>query len=155
MTMLCIDQQEDLTVVIKNPRHPEGLPLVPEDFVPTLREITPGTVRAKSVDVVQRCIKYIDDDEECTGDTETTKRGTGRVRDSHHFIPNLRALAIVGPYDDENSEEDVTYLEAVRKQCRLFSINCTLRNLSYQQRMLQREMRIDDVAFPDESLHEI
>lgn len=152
MTMLCIDQQE-LTVVIKNPHHPEGLPSVPEDFIPTLREVTPGTVRAKSVDVVQRCILYVSEEEELPGDTETTKRGTGRMENSHYFVPNLRALAIVEPDDDENSEEDVTYLEAVRKQYRLLRFNNEIRSWSYERSMLQRDMAIADVAFPDQSLH--
>jgi hypothetical protein len=93
-TMLCITQEEDLTVVIKYSHHPEApaesLPQLPEDTIPTLREVTPGTIRTKSVDVIQRAMKYIEDEKQCPGDTETTKQGIGPVEDSHDFVPNLK-----------------------------------------------------------------
>ncbi|CZR61259.1 uncharacterized protein PAC_11155 [Phialocephala subalpina] len=152
MGQLSNEQEEDLTIVLRNPRqHDEEAAFGAEhNSALILKEITLGTVRAQATEVVLKHIKGSDDDGE--DETQTFQKGTGKVASSLDFIPDLHALTVVvDPVnDDENSAEDVSYLEKVRKQTRIHRLAFDMRNMGYRRRNLLREMRNDGLRVLDD-----
>ncbi|KAH7412783.1 hypothetical protein BKA64DRAFT_337492 [Cadophora sp. MPI-SDFR-AT-0126] len=142
-----LSEQGDLTIVIKNPHDPGPIPEFSPYVETRLKEVTLGTVRAKAVDFILTHIKYKEIKEEFPHDTQTVKLKKPADEDNC-CVPALRALAVVGPDDDENSQEDEEYLEVVTRQARYHRVRHDIRNLLHEQRTLNREMKEMDIQFP-------
>ena len=63
-------------------------------------------------------------------------------------MPALRALAVVGPNDDENSKADEEYLEIVTRQARIHRVKHDKRNLRHEERTLAREIKEMEIQLP-------
>ncbi len=162
MSLLCIAANEDLTVVI-NPYSSKPCMLEPHNLAPLIKEITPGTTRAMTVDIMLRHIKDNPDYAEGTkppdmSDTQISKRGWEASEEPYReYMPNLNALAVIyspsAEQDDENGEMDKRYLDEVSNQCRYHRLKATLESMSFEQDDLRKQMKENKTAFPDFSIH--
>ncbi|PVH78114.1 hypothetical protein DL98DRAFT_590638 [Cadophora sp. DSE1049] len=151
MGRLGLSEQGDLTIVIKNPNDPGPIPEFSPYVETRLKEVTSGTVRAEAVDAILTHIKYKEMKDEFPYDTQTVKLKKPADEDNCS-VPALRALAVVGPDDDENSKEDEEYLEVATRQARYHRVKHDMRNLLHEQRTLARKIKEMDIQFPDDSL---
>ncbi|KAK0121768.1 hypothetical protein ONS95_010054 [Cadophora gregata] len=144
---LGLSEEGDLTIVIKNPNDPGHIPEFSPYIETRLKEVTLGTVRAKAVDTILTHIKYKEIKEEFPFDTQTVKLKKPADEDNC-CVPALKALAVVGPNDDENSKEDEEYLEAVKLQARFHRVSHDIRNLHHERRTLAREIKKMEIRLP-------
>lgn len=142
-----LSEKGDLTIVIKNPNDPGAIPHFPPFVETRLKEVTPGTIRAKAVDTILTHIKYKEIKEEFPHDTQTVKLKKPADEDNC-CVPALRALAVVGPNDDENSKADEEYLEIVTRQARIHRVKHDKRNLIHEERTLAREIKEMEIQLP-------
>lgn len=159
MSFLCIAGNEDLTIVI-HPLSPDiDAAAAPLSYVPIMKEITPGTTRAETVDLMLHHIKDSADYSEGAKprdprDTQLLKRGWEASEEPYkEYMPNLKALAVIRQpgyqEDDENGAKDKAYLERVRNQCRYHRLKASLESMSYEQHNLRIQMKEDETPFPD------
>ncbi|KAK0105397.1 hypothetical protein ONS96_004788 [Cadophora gregata f. sp. sojae] len=161
MSLLCIASNEDLTIVIDpSIMKPNSKTTVLR--TPVMKQITPGTTRAETVDTILRHIKHNQDYSIGANisdalETQIFKQGWKASEEPYmEYMPNLKALAVIWPpsdqEDDENGTNDETYLEKVRSQCRYHTLKFTLESMSFEQEDLRKQMKDDGTDFPDFSI---
>ncbi|CZS91712.1 uncharacterized protein RAG0_02232 [Rhynchosporium agropyri] len=158
ISLLCISSNEDLTIVI-NPLTQLSDTKGMSSKSPRLKEITPGTVRAETVDTILRHIRSSPDfSRDATSadvlDTQVFKQGWLASEEPYReYMPNLKALTVLwtdaGQEDDQNGSKDELYLEQVKSQCRYHELKFTLESMSFEQEDLRKQMREAGTAFPD------
>ncbi|KAH6705265.1 hypothetical protein BKA61DRAFT_146458 [Leptodontidium sp. MPI-SDFR-AT-0119] len=165
MSLLCIASNEDLTIVI-NPLASEQHLKTTITRTPRMKEISPGTTRAETVDIILQHIKSNTDFSEDAKaanalgtalDTQVFKQGWDACEEPYReYMPNLKALAVIwlddNQEDDENGTNDELYLDKVRSQCRYHRLKFTLESMSFEQEDLRKQMRDEGTEFPDFSI---
>ncbi|KAJ5034962.1 uncharacterized protein L3040_008229 [Drepanopeziza brunnea f. sp. 'multigermtubi'] len=137
MSLLCVASNEDLTIVI-SPLFPNGEPNPLAKHTPRMKQITPGTNRVETVDLM---LRYIKDNPDYAEDAKAPDSSDTQI-----------FTVIHGPDDQEddgNGDKDEVYLEIVRSQCRYHRLRATLESMSFEQHTLRKQTKGHGIAFPD------